>query len=58
MPSVVESHLLSRRIADMFKGISRAASYCRKSNNARHHFQGYPRSKGRCKWCDVPYIKE
>lgn len=58
MPSIIEKFILQNNLRHMFKAISRGASHCDKSGNGEHRFEGYPRSKARCKWCHTPRNKE
>lgn len=61
MPSPIEEYILQQNlfksIRRLFQGISKAASYCPKSQGP-HRFSGYPRGRSACARCGTPRIKE
>ena len=58
MPSPLTSFMLVQNIRHMMRSISSAAAYCAKSSGGKHHFQGYPKEKARCKRCGEPRTRE
>lgn len=48
---------LARSIGRVLKSLSGAVASCPQSSGGPHRFQGYPKERGRCRFCGTERVK-
>jgi len=57
-PGIIASTLFTNAMRSMYGSISLAASSCPVSGSGKHKFQGYPRSKAKCRSCGEALFRQ
>ncbi len=57
MRTNLEEYILIKQVANLFRSFSSAVAACDKRGGGPHHFAGYPRERGTCKYCGIPRMR-